>query len=377
MKIALIRQRYTPYGGAERFVAMALDTLKKQGADITLFTRKWPSDAGGAAVCNPFYLGSTWRDAGFARAVCRQLSRASFDLVQSHERLECCDIFRAGDGVHREWLAQRARYETRRARWVTQLNPYHRYVLAAERRMFSSSRLKAVICNSRMVKEEITAHFELPNDKLHVIYNGVDRARFHPDHRQTSGRALRLQEHVSANTVVYLFVGSGFARKGLRPLLHAFARLQADALLWVVGHDKKIAHYRKLAATLGIANRVRFFEAQRDVSPFYAAADGFVLPTYYDPFPNSVLEAMASGLPVITSCKSGASDVIVEGQNGFVCDAFDDAALAARMFGLIDAEVRRRVGQAARETTARFTYEAMGEALLQLYERLLALDHAA
>ena len=134
LAIALIRQRYAGDGGAERFVARMLDTLKDR-ARLTLITREW-SQAPGFEVlaCNPFYIGRWWRDRSFARDVCRLLRSRRFDLVQSHERIACCDIYRAGDGLHREWLKNRTRVLGPLARLAVALNPYHRYLLAAERR---------------------------------------------------------------------------------------------------------------------------------------------------------------------------------------------------------------------------------------------------
>ena len=135
MKIALVRQRYTPFGGAERFVANAMRALDADGVSLTMVTRRWPSGAEfEPLICNPFYLGNVWRDKSFARCVCHSLATRDFDLVQSHERIPCCDIYRAGDGVHREWLAQRRRILGPLGKLSILLNPYHRHVLAALRR---------------------------------------------------------------------------------------------------------------------------------------------------------------------------------------------------------------------------------------------------
>ena len=110
LNIALVRQRYTAFGGAERFVERAMQALSDQGAQMTIVTRSWPGNGDNRAlICNPFHLGNLWRDWSFARCVCRTLQDQHFDLVQSHERIACCDVFRAGDGVHREWLKQRQR----------------------------------------------------------------------------------------------------------------------------------------------------------------------------------------------------------------------------------------------------------------------------
>ena len=94
MKLALIRQRYNPHGGAERFVSRALETLSENNElKITLLTRKWKNAASNnknnyqIEICNPFYLGNVWRDWSFARAIQTQLATQSFDLIQSHERI--------------------------------------------------------------------------------------------------------------------------------------------------------------------------------------------------------------------------------------------------------------------------------------------------
>ncbi|TMG75448.1 MAG: hypothetical protein E6H75_10225 [Betaproteobacteria bacterium] len=157
MRLALVRQRYSAYGGAERFIERALGALGGQGVAVTVLAREWIGDPGGLVRCDPFYVGRLWRDWGFARAVCREIARRPFDLVQSHERIDCCDIYRAGDGVHAQWLENRRAALGPLRRFGLALNPYHRYVLAAERRVFASPRLRAVICNSRMVRDEIRA----------------------------------------------------------------------------------------------------------------------------------------------------------------------------------------------------------------------------
>ena len=370
IKLALIRQRYTPFGGAEKFVSRAIDALKAQGTTITLVTRKWEG-TDEALICNPFYLGSLWRDWGFARCVCHALKQSRFDLAQSHERIACCDIYRAGDGVHREWLNQRSRILGPVARLGLQLNPYHRYVLRAEKRLFASQQLKAVICNSRMVKEEIQHYFNVPESKLHVIYSGVDLERFHPSQVRNYRDATRNQLGLTANTILFLFVGSGFERKGLASALQALARLPESAHLAIVGRDRHTRRYQTLAQQLGLGDRTHFLGPQQDVRPFYGAADTVVLPTLYDPFPNVALEAMACGLPLVTSTKSGAAELIRDHENGFVCDALDIPNLAQDLEHLLDPATRQRIGLLARETVEPLSLVAMANQLLALYQDLV------
>src|SRR5262249_45698350 len=137
-------------------------------------------NSGRVVTLDPFYVGTAWRDRSFANAAREAWRAGRFDLVQSHERIAGCDIYRAGDGVHRRWLEIREKSAGALERLGIALNPHHRYVLAEERRMFEHPALRAVICNSRMVRDEILETFRVAADKLHVIPNGVDLEHFHP-----------------------------------------------------------------------------------------------------------------------------------------------------------------------------------------------------
>ena len=370
-RVALVRSRFDAFGGAERFVQSAIAALSAKGASLTLVTRRWPEGDGTAIVLDPFFVGSLWRDRGFARAVCAELPRRHFDLVQSHERIACCDVYRAGDGVHAAWLAERTRIQAPFAQLVTSLSPHHRYLLRAEQALFTSPRLKAVICNSEMVRAEIAERFATPAEKLVLIRNAVDGARFHPGLRDELGAAVRQQVSIPRAATVFACVGSGFERKGVGPFLRALARRSEPAWALVVGKDKRAGRYRTLAARLGIAERVRFVGGVSDVRPYLAASDAFVLPTLYDPFPNAALEAMAAGLPVVTSTKCGAAEIVREGESGFVRDALDVSGIA-QCLDRLDPATSRRLGEAAREAVAALTPEAMAVEYLALYERLLA-----
>jgi UDP-glucose:(heptosyl)LPS alpha-1,3-glucosyltransferase len=374
MRLGLVRQRYTPFGGAERFVERVIDALLARGVRVRVYTRRWPQAKTGtieAVICNPFYLGSLWRDASFAAAVRAALARDRPDLVQSHERIEGCDVFRAGDGVHRVWLEERMRAGGRGERARIAANPYHRYILDAEARMFASPSLKAVICNSQMVRNDVKRHFALPDDKLHVIYNAVDPREFSRAVRGDRAATRAVLGATDAD-VVFLLVGSGYARKGVATAIRALARLPRCARLVVVGKDRAPDRYARLAHRAGIADRVSFAGPQQDVRPFLGAADAFVLPTIYDPLPNAVLEALACGLPVVTSERCGAGELVVAHDAGWTCDAADDAAFAERMRALLDPGERARCAANAPAAVAALTPEAMTRRMLDLYETLLA-----
>jgi len=381
MKIALVRQRYNPYGGAERFVERAMTALAKQDVGLTLLTRAWSGDQGSEQAepgkdrrvirCDPFYIGRVWRDWSFARAVRAALESQRFDLVQSHERIAGCDIYRAGDGVHRQWLANRRRAAGMWGRIALALNPYHWYTLAAEKRLFASAGLRAVICNSNMVKDEVRQHFALAESKLHVIYNGVDLAAFHPDLRLNWRGRKRAELGVADAAMVFLFVGSGFRRKGLPQLLRALSGVP-DAHLVVVGADKELPQLRRTAGQARLSGRVHFTGGQDDVKPWYGMADCFVLPTLYDPFPNAALEAMACGLPLITSAQCGAAEFIESGVEGYVCRDPLDVVELARCLNLAAAPGQaQRMGAAARRKVEPYGLERMAMRLTELYAHLI------
>jgi len=361
VRIALVRQRYNPYGGAERFVESALAALERAGAEVTLITRRWNS-AGGRRVLivDPPYVGNVWRDAGFARAARAAWQRENFDLVQSHERIPGCTVYRAGDGVHRQWLEYRAAAASPLERIAIRANPYHRYVCEAERRMLEHPALRAVICNSRMVRTDIQRHFGVPQEKLPVIYNGVDLEHFQP----------AAKPRVRGAGTAFLFVGSGFARKGLDAALRALA-LVPQAQLVVAGRDHDAPRFAALAQRLGVADRVRLLGGVEDVRPLYAAADCFILPTLYDPFPNAALEALAMGVPIIVSRRCGAAELIREGENGWLCEPSDAPGLAALMRLAAGRAHAEEIKAAARASAEPFAIAAMAQQLQQLYASLM------
>ena len=375
MKLALIRAKYHPFGGAERFLNDAVAALAHCDLEIapTLFTREWPAQLETTLahrIINPRYATSSGRDRGFAQAVCSALSADSFDLVQSYERLTCCDIYHAVDGVHAEWLRQRHRISSPIRSFGVAVNPRHRYILAAERAMFTSPRFKAAICISEMVKNDILRHFKIDPAKLHVIYSGVDTIKFSPALRADFFDTTRNKLAIPLDVPVALFVGSGFERKGLASFLRALAATKNHYGI-VVGKDKNSARYQAMAQKLGLQNRVRFTGGVADTRPHYAASDVFVLPTLYEPFGLVCLEAMACGVPVITSTSAGAAELIQAGVNGYVCDALDVAAIHQAMEQATAVENHLALRLAARDTALRFSLQMMSDQYIALYRLLL------
>ena len=371
LRLAIVRQKYRPDGGAERFISRALEALDSEQLDLNIITRSWqgtPNPAWHLHICNPAKFGRVSRERGFAHAARQCWEREKFDIVQSHERIAGCDLFRAGDGVHRVWLEQRARIVSPWQRLSATLSPYHRYVLQAEAEMFNAPSLKAAICNSEMVKQDILRHFTLEASKIHVIHNAIDSQRFQPA-TELQRHAMRQQLSLPQDATVMIYVGSGFERKGLKAAIEALAN--SDRYLIVVGQDKQATRYQQLAKTLNCSDRLRFVGVQQDVQPYYHAADALLLPTLYDPFPNVVLEAMACGLAVITSTGCGGAEFITAGQEGYVCDALDIKALNEAITATPALLQNSAMGEAARRRIEPFGPQRLAQALTSLYQQVL------
>lgn len=371
MRIAIVRQKYNPYGGAERFIERALVALRATGSvQLCVIGRAWTQKPGiDFIACDPPFRTSLGRDRSFAGAVIDLLATHRFDIVQSHERIPGLALYRAGDGVHASWLEQRARVLPGWKRLAVAANPYHRYVLAAEREMFKHPALRAVICNSLMVRDDIAQRFAPVPAALHVVHNGVDLEVYHP--RAAARRdEMRAAIGVRDDTPMFLYAGSGFERKGVAQLLRALARVAAPACVVIAGADKHAPRYRRLAMRLGLEKRTHFIGPAGNLVDWYGAADAFVLPTLYDPMPNAALEALACGLPVITTLQCGARELIESGRNGVVLDALDIDGLAAALSDLARTGRAGAMRAAARASVEHLSLDAMADRLLALYRTL-------
>ena len=374
MIIALIRRSYTPFGGAERYMARLVAGLSAAGHRVHILASNWKGPESDdvtfhriPAVRKPGWLALL----GFIRG-CRQLIRREcFDVVFSLERTLCQDIYRAGDGCHRQWLALKHRHNPLTA-LLTRLNPIQALTLAIERRLYCDPDLKAIIANSRQGKEDIIRLYGVAPERIHVVYNGIEPVATAEADRCQARQQL---ENEFAGTVglCLLYVGSGFRRKGAATAIAAAAKLAIPFTLFVVGKERRLGHYRRLAQHLGVADHVIFTGPRTDVNSFYNGCDLFVFPTLYDPFSNATLEAMAHGLPVITSRYNGVAELIEQGVNGFVIDDPEDAAtLADRIMELADDGRRHAMAERAACAAAPFTMERNIRETMAVITRVLS-----
>ncbi len=342
MHVALIHIKHALSGGVEAYLTNMARYLAEAGHEVSIVCQRHaesPHPRVRFVRLRPFHLGGASKLRAFAKAVERHVAKTSYDVVYGLGKTYSHDLVRMGGGCHQTFLdlvggLDRPRFPPPIKLWLRD-----RAALAIEARMVAPENCRLVITNSAMVKRDVCARHGLDPARVTVIHNGVDSERFHPRHRTEGGLALRKEFGFTASDQVLLFLGSGYARKGLDLILRALPEVvqrRPTVRLLVVGYDSTVARYQELARSLGIEKAVVFGGGRSDVAACYGAADLYVLPTRYDPFANSTLEALASGLPVITSDTNGGCEVVTSGAGEVIAYGELAQKLAAVMYAWSD-----------------------------------------
>ncbi len=358
MKLLIIARPFVFHGGVERATAGLVAALVDHGYDVHLLSLRGQAPMPGVTrhTLSLPPLPPAARLLALAASARRRVADSSWDVVQSHERTLCQHVYRAGEGCHRAYLASEARP---RARGL-----YHRIVLALERRVFA--RTPRIVAIAQAGRREIAALYSVPASRLSVVYNGVDLDRFHPRNRARERGPARSEAGIPSSAFTALFVGSGFARKGLATAIEGFAAFSDRQSRLVVLGKGDASEYRALAARLGVAERVAWLGARDDPERWYAAADIVVLPSRYEPFGNVHLEALAAGLPVVASARAGGAEVITDGINGAIVNPNDARAIAEALERFRE-RPKADVTDVVRRSAEPYTYASQVDGFAQIY----------
>jgi UDP-glucose:(heptosyl)LPS alpha-1,3-glucosyltransferase len=327
IRIVFVRRGYSRSGGAEAYLKRLADGIVKAGHAVQLVTTKeWPEDQWSFG---PIKRLRTTTAIGFADELEQTRAHLQYDVLFSLERVWNCDVYRAGDGVHRAWLRRRRKFEVPLKRFVRGVGRKHRDLLQLEESLFEKRNAGRVIAASQMVVNEIVDLYNYPAEKIDIVRNGVplDRFRFDPALREKSRDELKLKQ----DQIALLFAGSGWERKGLLFAMEAMALCKNRKIRLLVAGRGDLRPYKTTRLRFWWEDPVQFLGEIADLVPVYAAADIFILPTIYDPFSNACLEALAGGLPVITTRSNGFSEIIEDGVHGSIVDK------AANLVALRDA----------------------------------------
>ncbi len=247
---------------------------------------------------------------------------------------------------------------------------YYAFLTGLERRLYSSRRIRLAAVSQRTAAL-LQKFFQRPD--VRVIPNGVDTSQFSPDSRLTRREDARRRRDYRDEDFVLLLIGNDWRNKGLLTIFEAMAASPDQSLQLLVVGGEAPGSFLKAARRLGVLDRCRFLSPVANVLDFYAAADLYVSPSLEDSFGLPVAEAMACGLPVITSINAGVAELMCDGVNGYILrDAHDFRALARLINELRDdAELRRRIGEASATTAREWTWDRNADAVWELLQEAL------
>jgi UDP-glucose:(heptosyl)LPS alpha-1,3-glucosyltransferase len=372
MKIALVSRGFSfSWGGAEHEAVKLSYALKGAGHDVHVYAER-VEEYGKAEIPVtrvPAARVSLSRGYTFHKKIRRLLKGEDCDIVIGLCRFFPLDIYRATSGVHVH--SMRLRNKNRLFRLIKYITcPKHLSLMWLEKKLMEPENHRFIIVNSRLVKGHLLKYFNVKDDGVRVVYNGVDHERFNPSvKRHRAG--VRGELNIPRDETVALFVSNNWKLKGLNTILRALA-VNEDIKLIVVGRGKKEKYLKTISKLRISRDSVIFTRPTGNVERFYGAADFFILPTQYEPCSNVCLEAMACGLPVVTTRANGASEFIAQGENGFILDDWSDhRSLSEFLVRLKDKSKREELGRRACETMKDFTWERTMREIIEVCDTVL------
>jgi UDP-glucose:(heptosyl)LPS alpha-1,3-glucosyltransferase len=316
--------------------------------------------------------GSLMKNMSFFMSVQHVLAEHQFDLAYGLSRVMSADVLRISDPLHAAWLE--LGYRRGLFSMFRRFSPRHGSLLSIERKSISSARM--VLTNSKMVAEQVRRYYGVDPEKIATVYNGFDPDRFSPvDNRRKI--EIRAELGLPEDAIVILWAGTNLERKGLGPLIQAMSTVSTthDFRLLIAGPDS-LGYLSAEAEKAGIKDRIILPGYTRDMAPLYQASDLFVLPTRYDPFANTCLEAAACGIPVITTRFNGASEIFSKAAPWLVVDSAEAKPVAhalERFFAMTPPE-RSGLAVSMADAALPHTWDHHVDRLTELFDSLVDVN---
>ncbi len=366
LRIALVVHEYNRWMGHSRYVAELASRFKRDH-EIHVFANSFEEpDPTGIT----FHRIPIWKPNALASIVsfilpATVLVRGPFDIVHSQG---LCGLRQNVVTTHicqPAWYAAADRHAPQSG-WRKRV--FRAVILGLDKLVMRRGAAARFIAPSDRVRDDIAANYRL-GDKVRVVYHGTDTETFHPRNRDKWRQKVRSELGLNPVELVALYVGD--LQKAMPAAIRALARTTGVKLLAVSRSDP--GPYTALAAVEGVTDRVRFLPPSREPARFYAAADLFLFPTYYDTFGLVLTEAMATGIPAVASRAAGAAELIQHGENGWLTpEPWDPEQIAEGVRALtIDPIRREAMGLAARATVERYTWDRTAAETLAIYREIV------
>jgi UDP-glucose:(heptosyl)LPS alpha-1,3-glucosyltransferase len=384
LKIALIIDQFDPLaGGAERYTGNLAAGLAREGHEVHVFCRRGRPSTNGIAVHviptikYPKYL----RLLTFVRGVRKHVKKEDFDIVHGLVHNPGVTVLNSHTGIEQSWFAgdDRSRESAVDLLWgriVRFLSPRRHLILALQRRQYRDPGVKAIISHSDKIKNDIVSYHGVDAGRIEVIYNGLDIERFNPGNRARHRESTRTKLGLAEDEIMILTVTNNYRLKGIFPairMLPALAkRVKKPFRLVIAGRDNA-RPYRKEAERLGVSDRVVFMDFVEDITPLYAAADIFMLLTFYDTCANVNVEAIASGLPVVTTKDAGSHVFVTSREMGWIVDdPRNHVAVAEAVSYYFSEKARKKAYAVSEKIYAGFTSAENIRKIQDVYRRVIS-----
>jgi UDP-glucose:(heptosyl)LPS alpha-1,3-glucosyltransferase len=373
MKIALSFPGCHRRAGVERIVFECARFLTGRGHDVAVVAHEWERDET-QPVKYQRVLVRSWpeflRGRSYFENATRQLRSMDFDVLNTHGCVCPLGGVQWVQSVHAAWIerSKDVRPPMSLARWKQRLNPLHPVLLRLEAEHFRARNYRKIIATTEVVRDDLQRIYGVPHEDVVIISNGFSPDEFNPARRAQMREEMRAKLSLAPDHIALIFVANELQRKGYGTILEAMRRLdRRDLRLLVVGRAS-VEQAKREAAAAGLASQVIVCGSSGDVGQYHAAADLFVLPTQYEAFCLAILEALGSGLPVITTTVPGARDAIQPGINGALIEnPKSGEELAAALEPFLDPIKRAAISAQVPETISAYQWPRV----LALYEEVL------
>lgn len=355
-KIAIACRVLSGHGGTTTTILEHTRRLTRRGIEVHLYGEKFDDarcrDAGG--IPHRIFrlpLWSTAKRFAFATFFNWLTRNEKFDLVHGHGDILSQDILSLHNCVH-------AAHE-----FIHDRPAPKRGVARIHEKILTSQGFKMLIANSNLMKEDLMNRFHIPPEKIAVIYPGYDPEKFRLQDRGKIRPSMRQEWGVPSDALVVGLVTSGdYKKRGVDLFIETLALLSDDVKNklqgWIIGHEREAVPYKKMAREAGLGSQIRFFAPAADIQNYYHAMDIFFYPARFEEFGQSVQEAMAVGLPVLTSHRVGAAELFSAVQSSFVIDTPEAPLFAQRLSDLIEHEdLRQKWADFGRQSCAFNTWD--------------------